>query len=379
MWKSHQSCPQSAGNQIVVLTRYVLENQERALTVPNVVYMKIMGPRNHIMKGRRRTMSNKKVIPMRAKDKFPKRILFTHTDLDGVGCAVIYNKCFPNVQVYFTEPTEVDHDIAEVLSEEDENVPVMISDLSVNEEIAQYLEQRGNAELIDHHFTAERLNKYSWAMVEASLCATKLMFNVMEVRFMLSDYKLFSDLVDNYDRWGEGKGPTDQAKDMSRLCFLLGPELFLGRMVTNSSTKFSEAENFLISIDKLVEARYIEESIQKVIGLVDPQGNSYGLLAAERYTSALGNAILQRIPNIEYIILLDYRRDRVHLRSKGKVDVGELAKRCGGGGHHRAAGFPMRQGAFKTFTACDGDCELVQNLKAQLRGENYVDGSPRAN
>ncbi len=324
-------------------------------------------------------MANKKVIPIKAKDKFPKRILFTHNDLDGVGCAVIYNKCFPNVQTYFTDPIIINQDIADIISREPVDTPVMISDLSVNQEVAEFLDQRGNVELIDHHFTAERLSVYPWCLVDPTICATSLMYNVMSTRFTLTDYKLFVDLVNNYDTWGDGKGPVDQARDTSRLCFLIGQEEFLRRMVTNSSIKFSEAEEFLIRVDKLSEQRYIEDSIPKVIGLVDPQGNAYGLLAAERYISPLGSAILQRIPNIEYIILLNYHEDRVQLRSKGKVDVGLLAQKCGGGGHHKAAGFPMKQGAYKIFTACEGNCEIVQALNAKLKGEQYVEGNPQAN
>ncbi len=312
-----------------------------------------------------------KIVPIaRAKDKFPKRILFTHTDLDGVGCAVIYNKCFPNVQTYFTDPDHVNLDVAEIVSREENFVPVMIADLSVKPEIAEYLDQRGNVELIDHHYTAEKLNEYPWCIVDESVCATKLMFNVMSTRFTLGDYKLFVDIVDNYDRWGEGKGPTDHAKDMSRLCFLLGHEEFMKGMIRNSSVKFSEAETFLINVDKEAERRYIAESLPKVIGLTDPEGNTYGLISAERYTSALGHAIIHQIPEIEYAIILNYHDDKVQLRSKGKVDVGAIAMKCGGGGHHKAAGFPMQQGAYKVFTSCDGNnCEIVADLEGKM--ESY--------
>ncbi len=318
-----------------------------------------------------------KIVPMaRAKNKFSKRILFTHTDLDGVGCAVIYNKCFPDVQTYFTDPEHVNLDVAEIVSREEDFVPVMIADLSVKPEIAEYLDQRGNVELIDHHhYTAEKLNVYPWCIVDESACATKLMFNVMSTRFTLDDYKLFVDIVDNYDRWGEGKGPTDHAQDMSRLCFLLGHKEFLKGMLRDSSIKFSEAETFLINVDKEAERRYIAESLPKVIGLTDQEGNTYGLISAERYISALGHAIIHQIPEIEYAIILDYHNDKVHLRSKGKVDVGVIAMKCGGGGHHRAAGFPMQQGAYKVFTSCDGsNCEIVADLMEIVERVKKIEG-----
>lgn len=312
------------------------------------------------------TMKKGKVVELRNTER---RILVTHTDLDGVGCAVIYAKCFPQVEVYFAMPDDVNEVVMDVISNpHNEGIPVMISDLSVNEDVAAILNNRGKSELIDHHKTALGLTeKYQWALVDISLCATMLMYNVMSNMFNLSDYADFARMVDNYDRWGEGHGPCDKSADMSRLVWLLGQERFFKRFVAISSLKFSPVEESIIELDKERETKYIKESIDMVSINTDANGHQYGLLAADQYVSMLGSQLLKLIPQIEYVIMINFREDRAQLRSRGNVDVSELAKQMGGGGHRKAAGFPLKDTVVKTFLNCDPTkCEYIRQLEYQI-------------
>jgi nanoRNase/pAp phosphatase (c-di-AMP/oligoRNAs hydrolase) len=94
----------------------------------------------------------------------------------------------------------------------------------------------------------------------------------------------------------------------------------------------------------------------------DKDGNVFLLVAAEQYTSSLGNYLLQQFEEAEYVLILDMLHDKASLRSKGKVNVADLAKSCGGGGHAKAAGFLMNDAAVKAFWRCDA-CEF----RAQFR------------
>lgn len=291
---------------------------------------------------------SKKVIEM--KKHVEKRILFTHTDLDGVGCAVIYSKCFPNTDVFFCDYQEVNEIIMDVLTKTPADVPIMISDLSVDEDTAAYLDMRGNVELIDHHGTAKWLqDKYPWALVDTSWCGTKLMYQVMSRTFMIKDYEPFVELVDNYDRWGNGNGPTEQAKNLSRLVYIMGQERFFHRWITTSSTTLSPTEEIIITLDLEKERRYIEESIPKVVLLTDSNNTPYGLIAADQYVSVLGSELLKIITDIEYIVMIDFRNDKASLRGRGNINLGEFAKQMGGGGHAKAAGFPLQGATYKMF------------------------------
>lgn len=68
---------------------------------------------------------------------------------------------------------------------------------------------------------------------------------------------------------------------------------------------------------------------------------------SQLYQSEIGNAIAQsNTDNIGLVYYIDGQSMRCSLRSIGDVDVSEIAKRFGGGGHKNAAGFeiPIKDG-----------------------------------
>jgi nanoRNase/pAp phosphatase (c-di-AMP/oligoRNAs hydrolase) len=168
-------------------------------------------------------------------------------------------------------------------------------------------------------------------------------------------------LVDNYDTWGHGTQPTEKAKDLNRLLKMLGPEVFVSRFKAKASVKFNNIEEAIINTDKNMEEKYLQEAITYTQAMRDKDGNVFLLVAAEQYTSSLGNYLLQQFEEAEYVVILDMLHDKASLRSKGKVNVADLAKACGGGGHAKAAGFLMNDTAVKAFWRCNS-CEFRAQL-----------------
>jgi oligoribonuclease NrnB/cAMP/cGMP phosphodiesterase (DHH superfamily) len=293
-----------------------------------------------------------------------RRILVTHTDLDGLGCAVVYGKCFPNAEVHFVDYDDVNEVVMQLLVDVQDVSPkphIMITDMSVNEYVAELLDSYGRVDLVDHHGTAKwMMDKYSWAYVNTDNCATQLLHSILSHTHHLDDLEHFVSVVDNYDTWGHGTQPTEEAHKLARLARILNHERFYKRFLLITDMHLSDVEEAILQIDQEKETQYIDESIHMVEMLVDPRGYRYGLLAVDRYTSTTGNAILQHYPELEYVLMLDFRRDKASLRGRGNIDLGEMCKLVGGGGHRRAAGFPMSQSASKLFLACDPTtCEHI--------------------
>ena len=280
------------------------------------------------------------------KDK--KRLLFTHNDLDGVVCAIIYNKCFPTVENYFIENNhDTDDTIARVMDKESSDVSIMISDLSPTEKLARYLDRNG-VELIDHHKSALYMNDYAWATVDVSRSACSNMFNIYSNMFQLEDYKPLVELADNYDMWGyENPCPTIEAIKLNALLDLMGHVAFMTKFIKLASTKLTFTENMFIDEHMKKMVRYISSTIKKVEIMTNPVNNfKFGFVAAEQYRSSLGDAILSEIPEIEYVLIANVKTDHGSLRGRGNVDLSKLATECGGGGHPKAAGIPLK-GALK--------------------------------
>lgn len=280
-----------------------------------------------------------------------KKVLFTHTDMDGVGCAVLLSKAFPDIEIYFIDYAEVNEVIGDYLINHRTNdYEIWITDMSVDADMAEILNSRGKVNLIDHHATAKWLQeKYNWAYVDVSYSATMHVYNLLSTIIELGDYKAFAELVDNYDTWGYGTHPTDEAQSLNKLLQVMGKYRWLNRFNKVSSVKMSTVENVLIELDIEKEQKYIQDSVRVAVTMTDPQGYTYALLSADQYISQVGNYLIDNYPQLEYVILLDMRLNKASLRGRGNVDLGKMAKLLGGGGHKRAAGFPMDNPAYKLY------------------------------
>lgn len=276
----------------------------------------------------------------------------THTDLDGIGCAILLKKAYPKIKIYMTEYNDLTEVMTYVLQEMKEDDRLFITDISLNPMQAKLCENI-KIQHIDHHSSSKSLmDKYSWSFTDITHCATYHLYNILSVSMILSDYKEFVDLVDNYDTWGFGTQPSEEAKDLNRLYHMIGAEAMSARFDISGSVKMTKGEEAIVATDKYQEEKYIKECCKKVAESEDLNHNKFIFLAAERYTNALGSELLKRYLEAEYVIILDTLHDKASLRSRGKVDVGELAKSCGGGGHKKAAGFITNDSALRSFWRC---------------------------
>ena len=103
--------------------------------------------------------------------------LFTHTDLDGIGCAVLAYLAFgrDNVDVEYYNYDGVDDRVKAFLSDPDlrnSYDEIYITDISISEELAKTIDvfiNPFNIHLFDHHATALGLNKYDWCEVKVEM------------------------------------------------------------------------------------------------------------------------------------------------------------------------------------------------------------------
>ena len=296
----------------------------------------------------------------------------THNDLDGIGCAILMEKVFPEVTTFPIDYRELPKVLPRVL-EKAKMSHVYITDIALTEELAKLCDDHGKVQHVDHHTSSKRVSdKYPWSLFDVNNCATYLLWKMLSQYANLEDYKEFVELVDNYDTWGHGTQPTEKAKDLNRLLKMLGPEVFVSRFKAKASVKFNSIEEAIINTDKNMEEKYLREALTYTQAMRDKDGNIFLLVAAEQYTSSLGNYLLQQFEEAEYVVILDMLHDKASLRSKGKVNVADLAKACGGGGHAKAAGFLMSDAAVKAFWRCNS-CEWFELGQRRAAGNTDLD------
>jgi uncharacterized protein len=297
--------------------------------------------------------------------------LFTHTDLDGIGCAIVAKHAFHNVDVEYCNYDEIDKKVEEFTAtmQYRHYDKVFITDISVSEKVAllidysmsRELEAKNKYVLIDHHATAKWLNKYDWAVVddqEISIypkeiymksSGTSMLYGYLwdkhevNLPFLLQ----FIELVRRYDTWEWYTKHNDQhAKRLNDLFFILGREKFIERMMRHTNPVFTDSEKLLLELEESKINRYIEMKEKEMV--VKPLGSVVvaGIVFAEQYHSQLGNHLATKHPEADFIVMINMGDRKVSYRGvKEGFHLGEMAKyRYGGGGHAKAAGSQIKLG-----------------------------------
>lgn len=271
-------------------------------------------------------------------------ILFTHKDLDGVGCAVLFHKVFPTATVVFTNYDEVDEHVLMNLHHD----KIWITDLSIKPETLQKayelcpdLDKRIN--VVDHHKTALWLDKYDWALIDTTMCGAKLLFNLLSIDYHIDDMRLFADLVNDHDLW---KHQMVGSAEMSDLLYVMGLRPYFERLCNDCRCKvgegliMTEGEKLLLSTDRYKFTEYFAKVTDKAQLL--SLGEHLCVTAfADQYQSEICSKILDTDESVEAVFLIDMIQGKVSMRSRGNFDCSDYAKMNGGGGHPKAAGFPF--------------------------------------
>lgn len=272
----------------------------------------------------------------------PEPILFTHTDLDGVTCAILFKAVYPRGEVHFCDYGVVNAVVVNELASADPDRPVLITDISVESSVAEFLDRRGNVVLLDHHKTAEWLNKHRWAKVQANKSGAALLYEFLCIT-NYADVDVYDDLVaraDDYDRWIH-KWP--ESRWLSRLLGIIGRHRFMDRFLQDPVPELTKSEKMLLDLDDEAQNLYFKRIVEGSPVLLDEVNGEtvrYTVVFAERYVSDLGHYLINAL-GLDYVVMLDLQRQTAGIRGAGRVDCSALAKERGGGGHHDAAGFPL--------------------------------------
>jgi uncharacterized protein len=103
-----------------------------------------------------------------------------------------------------------------------------------------------------------------------------------------------------------------------------------------------------------VYAKHLDRLVDRIISMatiVRFEGyECYLASAPEMFVSDVGHRLSDTKPPIALVVRADAERITVSLRSNGTVDVSEIAKKYGGGGHPGAAGFSLPFGTLAPWT-----------------------------
>lgn len=318
----------------------------------------------------------------------------THIDLDAAGCDVIFRKAHGEATHFYpTTHDVVDKHIQQILNRElgispdtvagpntgqaRENIAdvraragkivLWVTDIAPSREtlnILQDLQQQfqlfDDLFVCDHHKTSTHLGESAYSFVRwgDNQCGALLAYNYATAHRLvhrlatnaeeIEEVASFVEAVDAYDTWKLDSPSRKRGEELDRLFKVYGVKNMAQEFARDPSFDLRDSTQNLLSALRDKEADFIESRLEalKRAGppiLTDRDGNqlTYCVDSSHENTSVLGHAMLNAFPQADYVVIM-HLNGTFSLRSRdGGVDVGQIAKRHGGGGHAGAAGFKL--------------------------------------
>lgn len=284
---------------------------------------------------------------------------FTHGDLDGAGCALVGYHTFTEDELVVTHcqygsgSDSIDAQVTKFLEKSGSADALLITDICPSERVCERIEAlKDSFEWVlvqDHHGTTAWASKYKWVEHEAQnkRCGARMLLDWSKQ----SDGRMdnFVSAVDAYDRWQLDSVFRKRGEVLNTLYKFLGFDGFIKEFRNDIE---ADETGWISNLVPVLEAR-LKEVIRTVIQNqmkdaihVDRNKNRYAFLSLlSPHASEIGHAILDKFPNVDYVAMALPGTDTISLRARtGGVDVAEIAKAQGGGGHAAAAGFPYPLG-----------------------------------
>ncbi|CAG9621671.1 DHH family phosphoesterase [Sutcliffiella rhizosphaerae] len=293
--------------------------------------------------------------------------LFTHNDLDGVGCGILAKIAFEDkVMVHYNSVGSLNYQVADFLNEATTKHQIYITDLSVHDENALKLEEfvtgGGFAQFIDHHKTALHLNEFEWASVVVEYedgrltSATSLFYEYLVKHHYIQRTKSLDEAVElirQYDTWEWDKLNNVKAKRLNDLLYMISIEEFEERMLeklsNDSAFDFDDFETKILDMEEQKLERYLRKKRREIVQ--KPIDNLWvGIVHAEQFLSELGNVLGKENTHLDYIAMINMGNKRISLRTiHDNIDVSAVARKFDGGGHAKASGCQLNEEAYKLF------------------------------
>lgn len=341
-------------------------------------------------------------VQKRLADETPKEYLLrmkhiSHLDLDGFGATIlseILMKFYPENSTLLETKNILPNKLAQELKDTFEHIDdyniVVITDLAINQTVLNMIREHPQGykiHVFDHHITDVDHLEDGMVVTENSpihpghlTCATELyydfirkdkIYSVIHNNNIRRAIRYFVECVrvyDTFEFWSTRKDP-EMEQDMA---YLDAPRLnTLFHIMDRDEFKeyifkyiySSDWERLTIStqaypwVSKILELennknmKYVESAIRRIVktplqclvfrgSVIHKLDYNAGIIYAERSSPLIANEALERHPDLDLCAVVS--NNQVSLYSnKDNVNVCNIAKIFGGGGHASAAGFTI--------------------------------------
>lgn len=317
------------------------------------------------------------------KNKNNKMVLFTHDDLDGVGCKIIFDT-FAHITGHpeaFTSSCnairDIDKNVLEFINNpndfrEVKRELIIFADICPSADVLKQVVAEGyDVVIFDHHPTNSYALDIIPGVVTSSIndklvSGTSLLFDDLKTLIsesfgdqMATKFKhlfyAFVDLVRSYDTYEWKSTGNLKAKELQVLLFLQGLDRFAEYYTQKAIKAFGNDEPLLIMSDefKIFVDAYLQkekDTIDKFIEEKPIFDVEIGKYHVAYYMGAINANIgevafkfLDVYPEYDFMVFYFPQNNSIGVRGKREdINLGEeICVPLGGGGHPKAAGAEM--------------------------------------
>jgi oligoribonuclease NrnB/cAMP/cGMP phosphodiesterase (DHH superfamily) len=288
--------------------------------------------------------------------------LFTHAGcMDGSACAILFMHAGGKKEnIHYVIAGRLDQAIADERVVKSTAANLLIVDVApTTDAAAQYLVERGNFVVIDHHKSSERFAGKPGFHIdiknEACGCENLRRWLVANDEFHLDSepWKRFCRIVDDHDRW---QRLIPWALELPRFLSFVGQKDFVERFMdvprrfaTEQDSYWTPFESDVMALVKRRQDINFRNLMQKFqFKQLQRQGRSIKIayvITDEINNSELLMSALDSFGDVDVACQISFGLQKVAFRSRsGGVDVSEFAREHGGGGHAAASSHPLPHG-----------------------------------
>ncbi|MDD3187604.1 MAG: DHHA1 domain-containing protein [Bacilli bacterium] len=288
-------------------------------------------------------------------------LMISHiSDIDGMG-SVVLSKLFSNMDIMLLSIEEVKNALNELILN-NKYKKIYMCDLAIEDDLADKISGKLPITHFDHHISNIYVSNYSWSTVIPEEDGFKPSGTSLFYEYLINENIIkktpkidtFVEAIRANDTWDLNSKEIQLGKRLSMLFQMFGPlkfiETFLSRLKDESQEfKLSSTESFIIETKEDEMKRYIEDCDKNIIKTQIFNYN-VGVVIAELYRSELGNQLSEKYKEeLDFIIIIDFHRKSFSMRTVTDVDLSIVSQKFGGGGHRKAAGFPMNTENLEIF------------------------------
>ena len=280
-----------------------------------------------------------------------KDLIISHIkDIDGVSPLILLNVLGINYDYKLLDVYEVEAYLDELLKT-DLSIynNIYITDLTVPEASYKLINEsnyKNKFKVFDHHKTHLYASNLDFVTIDINECGTTLFYNYLKT-IGLKETKVIKEYVNsvkNLDLWLFEQNKDCVAPKLGNLFDFYGVLRYIieftKHLKEDETFKFNEFEEKILEILNDEEKIYIDKRELRMT-VCKYEDYNVGIVFAEKYRSELGNELLIRNKNLDFIVIINLNGG-ISLRSR-EVDVSVIASKFNGGGHKLASGFGISE------------------------------------